>query len=796
MVINMIHPVKRKSRSITSVRKTRSSLLLSSEYGLLQIAPKSETIVRIIFTGREAPSPDIGAGIVNDALYTEWEYEETDVAVTLRTKALTVTAAKKTGSIHYCRADGTLILSERSYESHILEEYDSYKTVEDENAETESIVTPDGVKQRIKTASKVLDKKLYRTRLNLNWQEDEALFGLGQSPEGTLNLRGTTQYLHQANMKIAVPFLLSTKGYGILLATGSPAVFQDTDYGSYLQTEADTQMDFYFIAGDGYADIIKGYRFLTGKAVMLPKWAFGYIQSQERYETADELITTVNEYRKRKVGLDCIVLDWLSWEDGQWGQKSLDPKRFPDSTAMMDEIHAENAHLMISIWPTMHQSCRNNAEFKENGLLLPFSDIYNAFDEEGRKLYWKQANEDLFSHGIDAWWCDSSEPFTPEWSKTEKPEPSALYQEYIREAGNFVPLELSNTYGLFHSQCIYEGQRGVTDSKRVANLTRSGWTGQQKYGTILWSGDIAANWETLRSQITAGLHFCACGLPYWTMDIGAFFIKRGNPWFRNGDYEEGSKDLGYRELYVRWFQFGAFLPIFRAHGTDTRREVWAYGEPGEPFYDALCAAISLRYQLMPYIYSLAGAVWHNDGTMIRFLTFDFPEDAETAKIGDQYMFGPALMVCPVTKPMLYDVGSKPIEGAMQTRSVYLPKGTRWYDFWTNEVYEGGIWIEAAANIERIPLFVREGSILPMTETMNYTDEKPDAPITLRVYPGRDGEFLLYDDSSDGYAYEKGEYRLIRLLWDDAAGKLSREMVHGHPDIHKPEPCFIEEIIRR
>ncbi|MDR1688634.1 MAG: glycoside hydrolase family 31 protein [Clostridiales bacterium] len=780
----MLNAVKRESQEITSVQRESGCVLLYSRYGVLRLAPKSETIIRVIFTRKDTADEVTGVGIVTDSPFTDWELEEQGGFVNLRTSSLTVSVNKASGSISYYNSQGSLLLAERDFESHMLEEFDAYRTSEEEAAETESVVTPDGVKQKIKSAVRVFDKKLCRTRIHFKWQEGEALYGLGQSAENTLNLRGTTQFLHQANMKIAIPFLISSNGYGILLATASPCVFHDTAYGSFIQTEADTKIDFYFIAGE-YADIIKSYRYLTGKAAMLPKWAFGYLQSQERYETADELIAVADEYRKRKIPLDSVILDWMSWEGDMWGQKTFDAKRFPDPTAMMKALHEKNVKLMISIWPTMNRQTLNYDEFKKKGLMLPFSDIYNAFEEEGRKLYWKQANEGLFSHGVDAWWCDSSEPFTPEWSKKEKPEPSALYHEFLEEAGKFVPMELSNSYGLFHARGIYEGQRSVTDSKRVTNLTRSAWTGQQRYGVILWSGDTAAKWETLRQQITAGLNFCACGLPYWTLDIGAFFVKPGPTWFWDGDYPEGSEDLGYRELYVRWFQYGAFLPVFRAHGTDTRREIWAYGKPGEPFYDALCSAVALRYRLMPYIYSLAGAAWLEDATIIRLLAFDFPEDKQVLNIADQYMFGPSVMVCPVTEPMYYQAGSLPVKGAVYTRKVYLPEGTGWYDFWTNKKYAGGVWIEAAAELERIPLFIKAGAVIPLTEPAQYTGAKSNMPLTVQVYPGKNGEFMLYDDSGDGYGYENGEYTLIKLVWDDAAGKLTSEAVHDYLGTNKP-----------
>ncbi|HWT27697.1 MAG TPA: TIM-barrel domain-containing protein [Mobilitalea sp.] len=634
----------------------------------------------------------------------------------------------------------------------------------------ERIVTPDGVKEVVKDAAKVFDRKLYKTRLHLEWQEEEALYGLGQQEEGYLNLRGTTVLLHQANMKIAIPMLVSSLGYGILVDTYSPMIFNDNNYGSYLYTEADYEMDFYFIYGSDMDGVIRGYRYLTGKAVMLPKWAYGYVQSQERYETAQELIEVVKEHRKRNIGLDCIVLDWCSWEGNLWGQKTFDQTRFLDPNAMMKELHEQHANLMVSIWPNMSEDCDNYKEFLDKKLLLQASNIYNPFDEEGRKLYWKQANEGLFSHGIDAWWCDSSEPFTPEWNHMGKPEPITMYHEFYDTCSRYIPAQFTNSYGLYHARTMYEGQRKLTSEKRVVNLTRNGYTGQQRYGTILWSGDISADWKTLKRQIAAGLNFCASGLPYWTLDIGAFFVKKGVQWFWNGEYEKGNDDPGYKELFTRWYQFGCFLPMFRGHGTDFRRELWNFGDAGDPFYNALIKMNHLRYQLMPYIYSIAARVWKDDYTLLRMLAFDFANDSKARMKDDQFMFGDCMLVCPVTVPMYYDKNSRPIEAA-KSREVYLPKGTGWYDFWTNQYYEGGLTIQAEAPIDRIPLYVREGSILPMTCFMKYVNEIPNAPIEVRVYTGKDTEFELYEDEGNSYRYEGGEYAITKLVWSEEDQKL-------------------------
>lgn len=783
----MLEVNARPDRRIIRVERIENMFVLHTNHGRIKIEPKTPNILRIVYTLREEFSAVEKPGVTMTKGYARWDYEETKQRLTLNTGKLLVHIDKETASFRYYDQSGKLLLAEREYESKNLEEFDSYKTVQDQNTKVERVVTPDGVKEVIKEAAKVFDQRLYRTRLYLQWQEGEAIYGLGQHEEGQLNLRGTTVYLHQANLKISIPLLVSSLGYGILMDTYSPMIFNDNAYGSYLYTEADQELDYYFIQGENLDGVIKGYRQLTGKAAMLPKWAFGFLQSQERYESSQELQEVVAEYRRRRIGLDSIVLDWCSWEGNLWGQKTFDPVRFANPADMLEQLHTEHVKLMISIWPNMSKDCDNYKEFQEAQLLLPASSIYDAYQQRGRELYWKQAKEGLFGHGVDAWWCDSSEPVTPEWSHKGKPEPSAMYQEYYDVAGKYIPVWLTNSYGLFHARTIYEGQRKATEEKRVFNLTRNGYTGQQRYGAVLWSGDISASWDTLKKQIVAGLNFCASGIPYWTLDIGGFFVKKGVQWFWNGEYERGYEDLGYRELFIRWFQFGCFLPVFRSHGTDIRRELWNFGKEGDMFYEALLKMNRLRYELMPYLYSMAAKVWREDATMLRLLAFDFAEDERALGIADQYLFGDNLMVCPVTSPMYYGKNSEPIKNEKRSRSVYLPKGRGWYDFWSGNYYEGGQTVEAEAPLDRLPIYVKAGSILPMTQSMQYTDEIPDAPVVLKVFAGRDAEFELYEDEGDSYRYEEGQYTLTKLIWSEEKKELT---------ISDPEGTYPGQIPRR
>ncbi|HEY8499048.1 MAG TPA: TIM-barrel domain-containing protein, partial [Clostridia bacterium] len=544
------------------------------------------------------------------------------------------------------------------------------------------------------------------------------------------------------------------------------------------------ELDYYFIYGPEFDEIIGGYRTLTGKAPMLPLWAFGYIQSKERYKTQQELIDVVSEYRKRKIPLDGIVLDWMSLPGDLWGQKSFDPERFPNPKEMMDILHSMDARLMVSIWPIMRKGGNNHAEMFEKGYLLGNQATYDAFNEKARQLYWKQAYEGIFSHGTDAWWCDCTEPFEADWNGEYRLEPERRLIVNTDQAKRYLDPQYINAYSLQHSKGIYEGQRNTASEKRVVNLTRSAYAGQQRYAAITWSGDISANWDTLKKQIPGGLNFCAAGLPYWTVDIGAFFVKKGEQWFWNGDYENGCEDLGYRELYVRWFQYGAFLPMFRSHGADTPREVWRFGEPGSMFYDTLVKFDHLRYRLLPYIYSIAAWVTLSDYTIMRALPFDFRNDKNTYNIDDQYMFGPSIMVCPVTKPMYYSKGSVPVEGAEKSRTVYLPGGCDWYDFWTGEHYKGGQTIKAAAPLEIMPLFIRSGSVIPLGPFVQYSSEKPGAAIELRVYGEAKGDFMLYEDEGDGYAYEENKYAATLISWD---GKENRIFIGSRSGSFKGMP---------
>jgi alpha-D-xyloside xylohydrolase len=750
------------------------AVIIETSRGFIGLTSYSDSIIRVRYAPtqdfdireslmiRHSPSASIGA-----------EVRETADALVFSTPKMSIRINRQTGAFTYLDSSGQILTKEPDRGGKTLVPIDVVKSVFDENEEAQIRKDADGVHAYIPSIRQIVDRRAFHTKLEFEWMPDEALYGLGSHEEGMMNLRGQHQYLYQQNMKVVVPILLSSRGYGILLDSYSLMSFHDDAFGSYLWTDVDHELDYYFIYGPEFDQIVQGIRQLTGKATMLPRWAFGYIQSKERYNSQTELIDVVKEYRKRGLPLDCVVQDWKSWPHDLWGQKTFDPDRFPDPKGMVDELHRMNSRLMISIWPNMNPGGDNWREMRDQGCLLGNQATYNAFQEKARRLYWKQANEGLFAHGIDAWWCDCTEPFQADWTGAYTPEPEERLRINSEEAKRYLDPEFINAYSLLHSQGIYEGQRNVGTDKRVVNLTRSAYTGQQRYGTITWSGDVSATWDTLRRQIADGLNFCTTGLPYWTTDVGAFFVKNDpNLWFWNGDFDLGVEDMGYRELYVRWFQYGVFLPMLRSHGTDTPREVWRFGKPGEVFYDTLVKFLRLRYRLMPYIYSLAGMVTCEDYTMMRALPFDFRCDPETYDIGDQFMFGPALLVNPITRPMYYAKESTQLNDVSKSRSVYLPKGADWYDFWMGKHYTGGQTIVADAPLDTMPLYVRSGSIVPIGPDITYTDEQPNAPIDLRIYPGQSGSFVLYDDEGDNYNYEQGHFATIRLSWDDATRRLT------------------------
>lgn len=749
-------------------------LYIQSDLGWLALTPYTQRIIRVRYNLQPEFSAKPSLVVLTlPPAEVSFNVRETPSHLHFSTAEITIVIDKETAAFTYQDNTGYLLTKEPDHGGKSLEPVDVLVSVFDETITLESRENADGVRVDALNVHQRVDRQAYHTKLKFEWADDEALYGLGSHEEGMFNLRGQRQYLYQQNMKAVVPVLISTRGYGIFVDSASLMIFCDDESGSFIWSDVADELDYYFIYGPEFDQIVQELRVLTGPATLLPKWAFGYIQSKERYVSQAELLEIVQEHRQRELPLDCIVLDWKSWTGDLWGQKTLDPERFPDPDQMTEDLHALHARLMISIWPIMQSGGANWQELLDQGYLLGNQATYDAFNPAARACYWRQANQGLFAHGIDAWWTDCTEPFEADWKGAVKPEPEERMRINVGEAKRYLDPELINAYSLLHSQGIYEGQRQVTTEKRVVNLTRSASLGQQRYGTITWSGDVAANWKTLRCQVAEGLNFCVTGVPYWTTDIGAFFVARKpEMWFWHGDYDDGVNDLGYRELYVRWFQYGAFLPMFRSHGTDTPREIWRFGEPGDLMYESLKKFLDLRYRLLPYIYSLAGWTTHIAYTMLRALPFDFRHDPKTYHCGDQFMFGPAFLVNPVTEPMYYKANSVPLAGTAKTRQVYLPTGSDWYDFWTDECFLGGQRIEVKATLDTMPLFVRAGAIVPMGPRRQFVDDLPDAPIELHVYVGADGRFLLYEDEGDTYNYELGNFSMIQIHWDNLARRLT------------------------
>ncbi len=529
-------------------------------------------------------------------------------------------------------------------------------------------------------------------------------------------------------------------------------------------SEVGRAIDYWFIAGQDQQDVIAGYRELTGKAVMLPRWAYGFWQSRERYKTQAELVDTVKEYRRRKIPLDNIVLDWNYWPENAWGSHEFDKARFPDAKKMVDDVHAMNAQVMISVWPKFYPETANYQELDAKGFIYRknvdegFVDwigqgyknaFYDPYSAEARSMYWRQVNEKLNVLGFDAWWMDATEPDPHSnldiQSLKERNGPTALgpADQYF------------NTYALVHSGGVYEGARKEHPDKRVFILTRSGTAGIQRNASALWSGDIVSRWPDLYNQISSAVSINYSGIPNWTFDIGGFATEaryNAQP-MKPADQEE------WRELQLRWFQMGAFVPIFRSHGQFPLREIWNIAPAGTEVYDSLVWHDKLRYRLLPYIYTLAADTYHRDGSIVRGLPMDFPDDARARELRDQYLFGRAFLVAPVYQ---YQARSRP---------VYLPAGADWYDFHTGVKSAGGQSIDVSAPLARMPLFVRAGSILPVGPDIQYASEKPGAPITLVVFTGADGSFALYEDDGVSYEYEKGQFSYIPIRYDAARGKL-------------------------
>ena len=570
----------------------------------------------------------------------------------------------------------------------------------------------------------------------------EGIYGLGQHQSGVFDYRGAVVDLAQANTNVSIPFLISTKGYGLLWNTASRSLFDNRFMMEMkLTAEAADAIDYYFVYGPEMDQIIHRYRDLTGHAPLYGRWAYGFIQSKDRYKSAKDLLDVAQEYRDHHAPLDFIVQDWFWWKlqgDPEYNEDYLKP--FPDVPDALRKLHAEHVHAMISVWAKFDPRSQNFQEMQKLGYIVPGTDIYDATNPAARDFYWNHLMGKKFAEGWDGFWLDSSEPEIHDGFS------DAALDETQLHIGNGA--RYTNIFPLLHTGGVYDHWRNTTGQKRVFILTRSAFLGQQRNATTVWSGDVIGTWMSFRRQIPAGLNFELSGLPYWTTDIAGY----GWP------YERDTRDPAYQELYTRWDEWGVFCPIMRTHGhrTNDTNEIFSYG----PQTPTLIEYDKLRSRMRPYIYSLAWRVTSEDYTMMRPLVMDWRDDQEVRDIGDEYLFGPAILVSPVTQP-----------GAT-SRPIYLPTAPAWYDFWTGAQLRGGQHIDAQAPLDRIPLYIKAGSILPLGPEEEYAGQSPDAPIELRIYRGADGSFNLYNDEGDTYDYEKGAYAIIPIHWDDASSTLT------------------------
>ncbi len=792
------------------IQSDKLSIQLSE--GVLNIIPLTDKAIRLQWE-KELPKEEREFILINKPATPFFKCVETGRLITLSTRAVQAVFNKETGAVNFTDKNGKVFLAEKP-----------------------------GTRKL--TANTVEGEPCYIAEQSFISPSDESLFGLGQFQDGHYNLRNVTRKLTQVNSQIAIPFLYSSKGYGILwhqygltefnpadnkiklikkdsasgskgdvevtttsgtqkisqrqsLYTGNFSVDKDGEYSMMLDlgnmenrhllvidgnpvidqsnlwlppavsklimlkagqhtvqvvckstntpalswklSNEETSfrsinarsLDYIIFYGNNADEVIAGYRNLSGNVPMLPLWAYGFWQCRERYTSGRHLVSTIEEFRKRNLPVDVIVQDWQYWGKHGWGVPQFDTTNYPDPAGFIKQLHELHARFSISVWENLDKKSAVAKDYLSKDLYIhnsPWIDIYNP---ETQKTHWNALNKNLFTLGVDSWWMDATEP-----------ENDALTgkQTYFGK-GDFYRL----TYPLFVSKAVYDGQRNTDPQKRVAILTRSAFAGQQRYGTINWSGDIGWSWDTYKRQIVAGLNYNLTGMPYWTTDIGGFF-RPGR-----GQYT----DTMYHDILTRWFQWGTFNPIFRIHGYQTETEPWKYGDTVE---NNMRSMMNLRYRLMPYIYSEAWQVSKNGSTMMRPLVMDFSNDKKAVAQEYEYMFGKAMLIAPVTAPA-------------SDWNVYLPASGSWYNFWTGKKYSGGQTINAAAPQDKIPVFVRSGSVIPMGKPMQYTGEKSNDTLDIRIYKGADGAFNLYEDEGDGYNYEKGKYTLINFTWNEKTQSL-------------------------
>jgi len=720
---------------VVSFNKNTDGISFTLDNGLMKVKICADNMVEVKYTELPLFMDKASLVITNEWKTTpDFTVAENATEVTITTVKLNVVVNKLSNSVKYTDLKGNVILSEDDSQSKSMKE-----------------ATIAGIDTYI-CSSKFKSPK------------DESLYGLGCHPEDSLsvNYKGRNQEMAIKYMTGAIPVLLSTKGYGLFWDNYSASNFYGAENANTkfkYESESGTMVDYYFIYGPSFDNIIASYRNATGNAPMFPKWSFGLFQSQDRYKSQAEILSVKDKYRNGKIPVDVIVQDWFYWEPNVIGSHVMWPERYPDPKAMVDELHKANIHAMISIWPVFSKGTTPYNQMAHSGgmtdilwfnVMTEIMDgYYDAHSAQARDLYWKQAKDSLVGrYGWDAWWVDQCEPDNGNDLDLRRKSHFAIGRG----------IDYMNTYSLMHSTGLYDHWRKDIPNKRAFFLIRQAFAGQQRNAATLWSSDISCTWKAYKAQVPQAINACASGIPYWTSDIGGYHLNWLAP-----DWKTPSN----RELFTRWFQFGVFSPIFRIHGKGERAlfsDNW-----DAPMKANLLRYDNLRYRLLPYIYSLSSKVTNEGYTILRSLAFDFREDTGIKSIPDEYMFGSAFLVSPVTERMYSLPNSKNIK---KTRKVYLPKSANWYDFWTGKLIAGGQTIDAAAPIETLPLYIKAGSIVPMGPYLQYATEKVADPIEIRVYTGADADFVLYEDENDTYNYEQGKFSTIALNWNEASKTLT------------------------
>jgi alpha-D-xyloside xylohydrolase len=711
---------------VLGTEQSGAALLVRLNAGVLRLKPCGDGVVRVTFAPGTA-IPDLSNPALADRACADTPFitDQTAAELLLHTGGLTVAVSRNSGAVRFRENAGATLLEETDWPF----------------PRQVSATVTDGMATD-------------RASVWFALTPEESLYGLGQHQTGQLNLRNQQFELTQDNTNISVPFFLSSKGYGVLWNNSSR-----TDWNNRFQqvlairSDVAEAVDYYFIPGPSFDRIIAGYRRLTGAAPLMPQWAYGYWQSKLAYASREELLDTAAKYRQLQIPLDNIVLD-EGWETGMGSHTFT--SAYPDMRGAIQTLHDEHVHLMTSIWPIYQPGNANFHTMAKNGWFVsggvnsippftPGSRLYDAFNPRARAEYWREAKRSLYDIGVDAFWLDSTEPLDAYGE--EHGSLLAGAQTALGNGSAYI-----NLFPLLTTSAIYNGQRGVGD-KRVFILTRSAYLGMQRNAAAAWSGDTLTTWQAFRRQIPAALNYSMTGLPYWTSDIGGFV----------GGH---SSDPAYRELFVRWFEYGAFCPIFRAHGAreDHQDELWSFGPEAQ---QVLTLYDRLRYRLMPYIYAMAAKTTFDGYTPMRALAFDFRDDPKGLNVSDEFLYGPALLVAPVT------------EAGATGRDVYLPAGANWYDFWTGAWLHGGQTVHRNAPLNLLPLYVRAGTVLLLGQEEQYAGQYSDAPIELRVYPGNDGGARLYDDDGTTYRYERGERETLAIHWDDASRSLTFDPVRGN-----------------